>query len=379
MKIQSTRVWIASQFIKAIVEFDNGKITHIHPYGSQEVDVDYGDQRILPGFIDVHTHGAYGFDTNDAEEAGLRNWSKNVVEEGVTAFCPTTITQSVDVLTKAVANVAKVYEEGYEGAEIVGIHFEGPYLNVKYKGAQPEEFIIPPTVEQFQHYQNAAKGLIKLITMAPENDPNFALTRYLANNGVAVTIGHSACTFEQATFAVANGAKSFTHVFNGMSPFHHREPNLIGSAFRFRDTYGEIIADGVHSHLDNVNTLFTAKGKDTVVMITDSMLAKGCPVGKYIFGGQEVEMYPDGSVHLADGGLAGSTAKMNVCLRNVIEKALIPVEYAIDACTINPAKLINVDDRKGRLTVGYDADIVVLDQEYNIVQTYCRGIPCLTK
>ncbi len=377
MKIQSKRVWIASQFIEAIIEFNEGKITHILPYGSCEVDIDYGNERILPGFIDVHTHGAYGFDTNDAHPEGLRNWSKNIPEEGVTAFCPTTITQSVEVLTNALKNVVDVVEEGYEGAEIVGIHFEGPYLNVKYKGAQPEQYIIPGTVEQFKHYQKAANGLIKLITMAPENDKNFELTRYLANNGVAVTIGHSACTYEQAVFSVANGAKSFTHVFNGMSPFHHREPNLIGSAFRLRDIYGEIIADGVHSHLANVNTLFTSKGRDKVVMITDSMLAKGCPVGKYVFGGQEVEMYPDGSVHLPDGGLAGSSAKMNVCLRNVVEKALVPIEMAITACTINPAKLINVDDRKGQLCVGYDADIVVLDDEYNVIQTFCRGKKCL--
>lgn len=377
MKIQSTRVWIATQFIKAIIEIDNGKITHIHPYGSQPVDVDYGDQRILPGFIDVHTHGAYGFDTNDANEEGLRNWCKNIPEEGVTAFCPTTITQSVDILTNAVKNVADVVEGGYEGAEIIGIHFEGPYLNVDHKGAQPIEYIVPGTVEEFKHYQNAAKGLIKLITMAPEKDKNFELTRYLANNGVAVTIGHSGCTYEEALFSVANGAKSMTHVFNGMSGFHHRDPALVGSAFRFRDTYGEIIADGVHSHLAAVNTLYTAKGADKVVLITDSMLAKGCPVGKYVFGGNEVEMWEDGSVHRLDGGLAGSSARMNTNLKNVIEKALVPVESAIASCTINPARLLQVDDHKGYLQVGYDADIVVLDDEYNVVQTYCRGKQCL--
>lgn len=377
MKIQSTRVWIASQFIKAIIEVEDGKITQIYPYGSQEVDVDYGDQRILPGFIDVHTHGAYGFDTNDAEEAGLRNWAKNVVEEGVTAFCPTTITQSVDVLTAAVANVAKVVEDGYEGAEIIGIHFEGPYLNLDFKGAQPPEYIIPGTVEQFKHYQKHAKGLIKLITMAPEKDNNFELTRYLANNGVAVTIGHSGCTYEEAVFSVANGAKSMTHVFNGMSAFHHRDPALVGSAFRFRDTYGEIIADGVHSHFAAVNTFYTTKQADKAVLITDSMLAKGCPVGRYIFGGKEVDMWEDGSVHRLDGGLAGSTARMNTNLRNVIEKALVPIESAINSCTINPARLLQVDNHKGRLQVGYDADIVVLDDEYNVVQTYCRGKKCL--
>ena len=147
MIIQSKKVWIADQFLPAVVEVEGGKIVSIAPYGSKPADVDYGDKRILPGFIDVHCHGAYEFDTNYAEEAGLRNWAKNIVSEGVTAFLATTITQSEEVLTKAVANVAKVMEEGYEGAEILGVHFEGPYLDMKYKGAQPEEHIVKPTIE----------------------------------------------------------------------------------------------------------------------------------------------------------------------------------------------------------------------------------------
>ena len=142
----------------------------IHPYGEKTADQDYEDKRIVPGFIDVHTHGAYGFDTNDGEPEGLRNWMKRIPEEGVTSILPTTVTQMPDVLTKAVANVAAVVEEGYEGAEILGIHFEGPYLDMEYKGAQPPEAIAAATVEQFKEYQEAAKGLIKYITLAPEHD-----------------------------------------------------------------------------------------------------------------------------------------------------------------------------------------------------------------
>ena len=155
------------------------KIKEILPYGSRPADKDYGDKRVVPGFIDIHTHGAYGFDTNDAEEEGLRNWMKNIPEEGVTGILPTTITQSEEVLTKAVANVAKVVEEGYEGAEILGIHFEGPYLDQVYKGAQPEQYCVAPDVEQFKRYQKAANGLIKVVTMAPEHDEGFQLLHYL--------------------------------------------------------------------------------------------------------------------------------------------------------------------------------------------------------
>ena len=160
MLIQSKKVWIADQFVPAVIEIHEGKITDVLPYESRTPDVDYGDKRIVPGFLDIHCHGAFKFDTNDANEEGLRNWSKHIVSEGVTAFLATTITQSEEVLTNAVANVAKVMEEGYEGAEILGIHFEGPYLDMKYKGAQPEQFIAKPTIEQFERYQAAAKGHI---------------------------------------------------------------------------------------------------------------------------------------------------------------------------------------------------------------------------
>ena len=192
MLIQSKKVWIADQFTAAAIEIKDGKITDILPYGSRPADVDYGDLRVVPGFLDIHCHGAFGFDTNDANEEGLRNWTKNIVTEGVTGFLATTITQSEEVLTKAVANVAKVMEDGYEGAEILGIHFEGPYLDMVYKGAQPEQYIVKPTIEQFKHYQEAAKGNIRYITMATETDDDFALTRYLAENGGVGSIGHAA-------------------------------------------------------------------------------------------------------------------------------------------------------------------------------------------
>ncbi len=188
MIIQSKKVWVLGNWLEAQIEVEDGKISAILPYGEKTADKDYGDKRIVPGFIDIHTHGAYGFDTNDANEEGLRNWMKNIPQEGVTGILPTTITQSEEVLTKAVANVAKVVDEGYEGAEILGIHFEGPYLDQKYKGAQPEQYCVKGTIEQFERYQKAAKGLIRIITMATEHDDDFTLTRYLAQHGVIVSI-----------------------------------------------------------------------------------------------------------------------------------------------------------------------------------------------
>lgn len=375
MLIQSKKVWIADQFVPAMLEVTDGKISDILPYGSQTADEDYGSLRIVPGFLDIHCHGAYGFDTNDANEEGLRNWTKNVVDEGVTAFLATTITQSEEVLTNAVANVAKVMEEGYEGAEILGIHFEGPYLDMVYKGAQPEQHIVKPSIEQFERYQAAAKGHIRYITMATETDDDFALTHYLTKQGVVVSIGHSAATYDQAVMAYAHGARSMTHVYNGMTPFNHRANGLVGAAYRIRTMYGEIICDGNHSTTAALNNYFMSKGPDYSIMISDALMAKGSPAGsRYIFGGSEIEIYPDGSAHLtATGGLAGSTLRLNEGLRILVEEAMVPFNYAINSCTINPARCLGVDDRKGLIGVGMDADLVVLEPDYKVHQTYCMG------
>ena len=376
MIIQSKKVWIADQFTPAQLELEDGIIKEIYPYNEKEVTKDYGDLRILPGFIDIHCHGAYGFDTNDANPEGLRKWAKGIVDEGVTSFLATTLTQSEEVLTNAVSNVAKVVEEGYEGAEILGIHFEGPYLNKAHKGAQPEEYCVKPDVEQFKRYQKAAHGLIKYITMAVENDEDFTLTKYCSQNNVVVSIVHSNATYEPAVQAYGHGARSMTHVYNAMTPFTHRANGLVGGALRIRNMYGEIICDGNHSTLAALNNFFTSKGPDYSIMITDSLMCKGFPVGtKFDFGGQEVVIYPDGSAHLVEAGnLAGSTLNVNKGLKILIEDALVPVNYAINACTSNPARCLHVDDRKGTIGVGYDADLVVLDRDYEVVQTYCKGV-----
>ncbi len=375
MIIQSKKVWVANNFNPLQIEIENGKIVAVYAYGTKEVDHDYGSLRILPGFIDVHTHGAYGFDTNDGDEEGLRNWVKRIpADEGVTSVLPTTITQSVEVLSNAVANVAKVVREGYEGANILGINFEGPYLDMKYKGAQPPQHILPSSVEQFKMYQNKAEGLIKIITLAPEHDENMQLTKYCSQNGVVVSLGHSSSSYEIAVLAAANGAKLLTHVYNGMSPYGHRELGLVGAAFRIRDMYGEIIADGYHSNPEAVNNYFRVKGADHVVMISDSLRPKGLPKGEYTSGGLAIVITDEGTARLIDSGsLAGSTLRVNRGLQILIEKCLVDVASAINSCTLNPARLLRVDDHKGKLAAGYDADIVVLEDNYDIHQTYVGG------
>jgi len=376
MIIQSKRVWVTEGFYPLQIEIEDNKIINFYDYNSREVDIDYESKRIVPGFIDIHCHGAYGFDTNYAEEEGLINWIKGLASEGVTAFCPTTITESKEVLLKAVKNVKKVADLKVKGAEILGIHFEGPYLDMVFKGAQPPEHIAKASVEEFKEYQQASGNLIKIITMACEHDENFELTRYCSANGVVVSQGHSSATIEQARMAVLNGARSMTHIFNGMSRFSHRENNLVGAAMRFKDTYGEVICDGNHSSAEAINILVNAKGYQKVIMITDSLMAKGSEVNsRFMFGGHEITIYPDGSAHLCDGakGLAGSTLKVNEGLRFLVEEVGLPFYQAIALCTTNPASLLKIADYKSKIKVGYDADLVVLDNDYSIIATYCRG------
>lgn len=375
MIIQSERVWIGDQFVKAQIEIEDNKIKQIYAYNTFEADKDYGRKRILPGFIDIHCHGAYAFDTNDAKENGLRYWIEHIVDEGVTSLLPTTITQSEEVLTNALKNVRNVVESGYTGAEILGVHFEGPYLDMVYKGAQPEQYIVAPSVEQLKKYQEASGNLIKYVTVATEHDKDFAFTKYCHENNIVVSIGHSSATYEEALFAYANGARSMTHVYNGMTAFNHRENGLVGAAYRIKSMYGEIICDGNHSTPAALHQFFQAKGPDHGIMVTDALMAKGSTVGsKFIFGGNEIEIYPDGSAHLTSTkGLAGSTLKMNNGLRVLIEEALVPVNSAINSCTKNPAECLGIENRKGSIKSGLDADLVVLEDNYDVAQTYCLG------
>ncbi len=372
-------MWISDRFLPAKIYVEDGAICKVTPYSpdseNEKIDKDFGENYIYPGFIDIHTHGSCGFDTNDGEPEGLKNWVLNVTEEGVTSILPTTVTQMPEVLKKAVSNVASVTIEGYEGAEILGIHLEGPFIDSSKKGAQPEEAIARPSVEQFIEYQKAAKGLIKYITLSPEHDEDFALTRYCSNNGVTVSAGHSSAEFETILYAMANGVSSMTHVYNGMTGLHHSEPGMVGAALILDGLYGALIGDGMHASQDAVKLFFDRKGKDHGILITDSLRAKHCPRGGvYDLGGHEIEINEDGLALLkGTNTIAGSTLSMNKGLKFLIEEAKVTPSFAINAATINPARALKVADRKGKIAAGYDADIAVLDKEYEVIGTFCRG------
>lgn len=375
MILQSKNVWIGSQFIACQIEIEGSKIKRIYPYQIKPVDVDYEDHKIIPGIIDIHIHGGYGVDTNDASYDEMVLLTNKLVSEGVTSWLPTTVTQTEEVLLRALENVAEVEKNQTSGARIVGVHFEGPYLNVDFKGAQPEECIVKPNVEQFKKFYQASNDLIRLITLAPEKDENYELMDFCNTHNIVVSQGHTGADYEETLMAVGNGVKSMTHVFNGMSRFHHRDVNVTGAAFRIQDIFGEIIVDGVHSNFANVNNFMRAKGKDRAILITDALLGKGEPVGsEYQFGGHPVRVFEDGSLRLLDlDAIAGSTLLSNRGVQNIIEKVGLDWEYAVNASSLNPARLLGLDNKKGYIKATYDADLAILDRNFDVVATYVLG------
>lgn len=374
MKIQSKKIYLAGMFVPGLIELENEKIKQILPYNSDVVDYDYGERMIIPGMIDVHCHGGIGVDTNDGDEPGMIAWSQSLLKEGITTFCPTTVTDSVASLKKAVAVVAKIIEEKTYGAQMAGIHLEGPYVNVEKKGAQPPQHILKADVSTFKQINEAAKNNIKIVTLAPEIDKNLELTKYLAANKIQVSIGHSNASFDQGCQAVANGANGITHCYNAMNPLHHREPSLVGLAMNLDEIFVEIIGDGNHVAWPALKALVGARNNLNCMMVDDALAAKGCAPGVYQLGDYEVEVRDNGSCYIVGTEtLAGGSIKFNQGLANLIDKALIPIPTAINMVTINPAKYLRIDDRKGKIQTGYDGDLVVLNPDYSIEAVYCRG------
>lgn len=328
----------------------------------------------IPGMIDLHIHGVAGADTMDGTEDALRTMATTLPKEGTTSFLATTITQDRKAIEQALYNVAahidQVNGTGY--AEILGVHLEGPFISPKRAGAQPLHAILEPDIELFQRWQEIAGGHIRLVTLAPEREGGLALTRYLAENGVIASIGHSDALYDEVVKGIEAGISHVTHLFNGMRGLHHREPGVAGAALLHRELLAEMIVDGIHIDPHMVKLVYDHKGRDELLLVTDAMRAKCLGNGLYDLGGQQVTVNGDRAT-LADGTLAGSILKMKDAMHNMIRFAKCKLEDVIFMTSINPAKELKLYHRKGSIAVGKDADLVVLDQEYEVVLTLCRG------
>jgi N-acetylglucosamine-6-phosphate deacetylase len=363
------------------IYIEHGKIQELGPIealpshlkDSKKIEISE-DQHVVPGFIDVHIHGAAGADTMDATIEALDTMAKALPAEGTTSFLATTITQKHENIENALKNAA-LYRKGHNDSgksDILGVHLEGPFINAKRAGAQPKEYIIDPDIELFKHWQELAEGSIKLVTVAPELENGTNFVAFLHETDVIASIGHSDAIYEEMEKAVAAGAKQVTHLFNGMRGIHHREPGVAGSALLFKELMVELIADGIHVRPEVMKLVINAKGTEGMILITDAMRAKCLKNGVYDLGGQDVSV-AEGKALLADGTLAGSILKMNDSIRNILESAEISLSDAVQMACVNPAKQLKVYDTKGSISAGKDADITILSKEYQVELTICRG------
>ena len=323
---------------------------------------------ISPGFIDVHIHGSGGKDVMDGELESIKVISNTIAKRGVTSFLPTTMTMAKERIYKALDVIKQSMNMDLGGAKVLGAHLEGPFINPKYKGAQREDFIKNPSFDFIKDYKN----MIKIITLAPEKDENFKFLKDIKENtDIVLSIGHSDATYEQAMAAIDNGISRATHTFNAMTPLNHRKPGIVGAIMN-TDIYCELIADNIHVHRGAINILTKIKGKDKIVLITDSMRAGCMNDGVWELGGQKV-IVKNGSARLEDHTLAGSILTLDNAIKNMKNNTDASLCEIISMVTINPAKNINIYDRKGSIEKGKDADIVIFDKDINISMTIVDG------
>lgn len=330
--------------------------------------IDAKENYICPGLIDIHIHGSKGFDAMDEEEQAVEIISKGLVETGVTSFLPTTMTMSPERIYKAFDNIKRAQNSNIKGAKILGAHMEGPFINEKYKGAQNPKYIYSPSFDFIKEYTD----IIKIISYSPEVDNNFEFTKKVKQEtDIVLSICHSDATYNKAKEAKDLGVTNITHLFNGMTPLNHREPGVVGLGL-ISDMYCELIADKIHINLALFQFIIDNKGKDKLVLVTDSMRAGCMPDGEYDLGGQTVYV-KDNSARIASGSLAGSVLTLNRAVYNFKENTNLNIYEAINLASLNPAKSINVDNQKGSLEIGKDADIAIFDENMNCLTTIVEG------
>ncbi|MEK5436662.1 MULTISPECIES: N-acetylglucosamine-6-phosphate deacetylase [Paenibacillus] len=373
--LQNVQVALQNRIVPAAnVWISEGKIIKIDtedlsiPEGQHE-RIDGGGHLLVPGMIDVHIHGANGFDMMDGTEKSIQEVSSACASSGCTSFLATSVSSTLEDLLEMIRSVKRVI--GHEvGAKIAGIHLEGPYLNPKRKGMQNEKYLRHPNLEEMNLIFEEAGSLIKMVTIAPELPGGMELISFLKEKGVVVAIAHSDATYEEAKQAFASGASHVTHCFNGMRPIHHRDPGVIVAAFEEKHVSLQAIVDNVHLHPAIIRLMHTLKGPEGMVLITDALQAMGLGDGDYMFGGHHVTV-SEGVARLKDGTLASSTVTMNEALRYTVETG-IPLVDAVKMASTTPANILGLQ-QKGTITSGFDADLVLLDDEFKVCWTMVNG------
>lgn len=352
---------------------DGDKILEVAPPSSvplhAEEVIDVSGFIVVPGFIDIHVHGAVGFDTMDSTSEAILAMGDYFARHGVTTFLPTTVTASAKDIQAAILNVASTPASS-TGARHLGVHLEGPYVSHEFRGAQPPQHLRAADPGEYNAWLESRQ--VRLITVAPEVEGVPELISAGRETGVEFALGHTSATYEQVLTAVERGLRQATHTFNGMAGLNHRSPGALGAVLSDDRILAQIIVDGVHVHPAVVKLLIRAKGIDRTIIVTDAIRASGMMDGDYALGDQMVHV--KGGIARTDaGGLAGSTLTMDQALRNVMEFANLSLIEALPMLTRVPAHAIGAEDRKGFIRPDFDADIVVLDQSYRVRMTIVGG------
>lgn len=353
-----------------VILFDNEIISITDKFDLDEYEViDLKGKYISSGFIDIHIHGSNGSDVMDATVEALENISRSVSRNGVTSFLATTMTQtSEDIIRSFDAVKSFMEKESCDGAKIIGIHVEGPFISHEYKGAQNGKYIVAPNEKMIEEYLD----YIRLMTIAAEVEGmvDFMIKTKEKKDSVKFSLGHSGATYEQAVNAYESGVDSTTHTFNGMTGLHHRKPGVVGAVLK-RKPYFEIIADNIHVHSALYSIMADCVGIDKMILVSDAMCACNMEPGTYELGNQKV-IVDETSARLENGVLAGSVLKLNEAVRNVFANTEFDLCDVVKMVTINPANMLGLE-KTGRLAKGYKADFVVFDDQLNINMTVAEG------
>jgi N-acetylglucosamine-6-phosphate deacetylase len=355
-----------------MVVVEGGGITYVGPAISVEGEVrDYGDLLVAPGLIDIHVHGGGGHDAMGASMKSLEGVSTFLAAQGVTSFLATTYTASADETLRAVRAIGRAARTGARGARLLGLHAEGPFINPARAGAQSAPDIRPPSLEEASELYDASDGTLRMMTLAPELEGAIPVIGWLADRGVIPSAGHSDATYDEMMTGVEAGVRHASHLFNGMRPFHHREPGVAGAALADERVTVELIADGVHLHPAALVLAVGLKGSRSTALVSDAIAAAGLRDGEYSLGGQRVEVR-GGVCTLESGALAGSTLALNEAVRNMVELVGQPIGEAVMMASSTPAGIIG-EARRGRLEPGMDADVVVFDWDFRVLLTMVGG------
>ncbi len=372
MLIKNVKIIFPDCIQKGSVKVEDGKIKEIGPSvtGSEPL-IDGEGLYLSPGFIDIHIHGAAGADTMDGTYDAINTISKAVAKHGTTSFLPTTMTMCKDDIKKALESIAEAKKKGTEGANVLGCHMEGPFISSCAIGAQNPKYVLAPTVKDFLYIAGPHLKDVTTLTMAPEVDGALELAEFLNKNNIKVSIGHTNATYEQALVGIKCGMCHATHLYNAMTPLNHRNPGTVGAIFDSEIT-AEMIADGIHIAYPSIRIALKQKGLRKMMLVTDAMMACTMPDGDYSLGGQRV-IVKENAARLENGSLAGSVLTMDKAVRNIKNNTHYPLHEIVKMATHNPASYCGVQDRKGSIKEGYDADLILFDEDINVKKVIIGG------